>query len=338
MSLESETHSFLAPLDGDSPAGVDLEDTQTLAAFDSLRVFGNLKAADSKDSEPNWRSIRSQASAALATSKDLRVLAYWSAAVLHLEGWPGLSAGLRIAASWLEESFGAVYPRPDGQDIILRKNSLAYFADRVAFLDAARRTPLVRSKQFGSVSLRELAVANGELPAVDGEQVPTSDTLSAIFTAAPLDELLAIQQAIDVSAGSLVQISDAMRAFGGSDAVPALGSLEKLVSQAKEVVETHFATRASDSTPDGGGDTSAAGGGVGHSPPGNIRTRDDAIRSLDAVSAFFRDKEPSSPVPLLVERAKRLIGKNFLQVLEEVVPAALAQAKEASGVKDPPVD
>jgi type VI secretion system protein ImpA len=65
-----------------------------------------------------------------------------------------------------------------------------------------------------------------------------------------------------------------------------------------------------------------------------IRNRQDATRALDAVADFFRTHEPSSPIPLLLERAKRLVAKNFLEVLEELAPEALASAKAASGVRD----
>ena len=77
------------------------------------------------------------------------------------------------------------------------------------------------------------------------------------------------------------------------------------------------------------------GGGGGRAISGPIRSREDAIRALDAVAMFFRGNEPSSPVPLFIERAKRLVGKNFLEALEDIAPAALPQARDAGGIKDP---
>jgi len=67
---------------------------------------------------------------------------------------------------------------------------------------------------------------------------------------------------------------------------------------------------------------------------GSIKSRDDAIRALDAVSAFFRKNEPSSPVPIFVERAKRLVAKDFLEVLKDVAPDGLDQAKRVGGIRD----
>ena len=66
---------------------------------------------------------------------------------------------------------------------------------------------------------------------------------------------------------------------------------------------------------------------------GAIRSREDAIRALDAVAEFFRRNEPSSPIPLFIDRAKRLVSKDFLEVLADVAPDAVAQARAAGGFR-----
>jgi type VI secretion system protein ImpA len=52
------------------------------------------------------------------------------------------------------------------------------------------------------------------------------------------------------------------------------------------------------------------------------------------VADFFRRNEPSSPIPLFVDRAKRLVSKDFLEVLEDIAPDALAMARSAGGLKN----
>jgi type VI secretion system protein ImpA len=52
------------------------------------------------------------------------------------------------------------------------------------------------------------------------------------------------------------------------------------------------------------------------------------------VAEYFRRSEPSSPIPLFVERAKRLVAKDFLEVLADVAPEALTVARSAGGLKD----
>jgi type VI secretion system protein ImpA len=67
--------------------------------------------------------------------------------------------------------------------------------------------------------------------------------------------------------------------------------------------------------------------------PGAVKSRQDAIRALDAVAAFFKRTEPSSPIPMFLERAKRLVSKDFLEVLADIAPDAVAQARAAGGLK-----
>ena len=65
---------------------------------------------------------------------------------------------------------------------------------------------------------------------------------------------------------------------------------------------------------------------------GAIRSRTDAIRALDAVSEFFRRNEPSSPVPLLLQRAKRLVAKDFMEILRDLTPDGVSQAEMIGGL------
>jgi type VI secretion system protein ImpA len=51
-----------------------------------------------------------------------------------------------------------------------------------------------------------------------------------------------------------------------------------------------------------------------------VRTRSQAIALLDLVQRFFRKSEPSSPVPMLCERARALAERDFMSVLRDVLP------------------
>jgi len=66
---------------------------------------------------------------------------------------------------------------------------------------------------------------------------------------------------------------------------------------------------------------------------GEISSRQDAIRAIVAAVLFFRKYEPSSPVPILLERARRLVSKGFMEVLEDIAPDGLAQARIVGGIR-----
>lgn len=64
------------------------------------------------------------------------------------------------------------------------------------------------------------------------------------------------------------------------------------------------------------------GAGVNHTVGYSIRTRSQAIALLEQVQRFFRVAEPSSPVPMLCERARALAERDFMGVLRDVLPKA----------------
>lgn len=339
---------LLRPVSESAPCGQSLEDTQTLAAFDAYQLFGQQTAIGTRrpgqkegepPMQPDWAEVLEKSNAALATSKDLRVLAYYGAANLWLGGIVPFCDTLRVASGWLDSWFEGVYPRVD-EDIYFRTNALNNFNDRLAIIDAVRRTPLVTTRATGPISLRQVDLATGVLPVTKEDGVPPKEgEINAAFAAAPLADLRAQADAVKGALGALTNIDAKMLAAGGVDATPNFdgrGDKERLVSlrhQLKRIGEVLRAQIAAhpDATP---AEVAVEGEAAPAGAVGAIRTRQDAIRALDAVQTFFETTEPSSPVPLFIERAKRLIAKNFLDVLQEIVPEALNAAKAAGGIRD----
>ncbi len=66
----------------------------------------------------------------------------------------------------------------------------------------------------------------------------------------------------------------------------------------------------------------AENGADGSSSPRKleVKARQDALALLDQVGVFYRVTEPSSPIPLLTERARSLAERDFLGLLKDVLP------------------
>jgi type VI secretion system protein ImpA len=299
-----------------------------MAAIDAFRVFGQ---STPLTSETDWRAINAAALEALGTSHDFRLLAHLAAAQLRLTGLQSFVDSLGVAARWLEDSFDDVFPRID-DDAVLRKNALNYFADRMAVIDALRRVPLVTNRQLGSFSLRHVAIAAGQQAPgeEDAGSAPTEAQINGAFAAAPPEDLVQLVASIDTGLSALKAIELAMVAKQGVQAAPDTGPLSEVLARMRDIVAKHVPLPAMEAGVEGAGDGETPAGGV----PGQIRSREDAIRSLDAVAEFFRRCEPSSPVPMFVERAKRLISRNFLEVLAELAPDSLAAVKHVGGIRD----
>ncbi|MBN3807358.1 type VI secretion system protein TssA, partial [Paraburkholderia sp. Ac-20336] len=67
---------------------------------------------------------------------------------------------------------------------------------------------------------------------------------------------------------------------------------------------------------------------------GDITDRQDVIRVLDKICAYYERHEPSSPVPLLLLRARRLVDKSFMEILQDLAPEGMSQARQVGGIEN----
>jgi type VI secretion system protein ImpA len=259
------------------------------------------------------------------------LLAHLAAALLRTDGVPAFVRTLSIASQWLTEYWPGVYPVVD-QDAMTRRNALNCLADPMAVIDALRRAPLVASRQHGKVGVRDVEIATGAQQPVAGEPRIGDAEIKAAFAEAPLDDLVVLQESVTGGLASLKQIETTMLTQGGSGAVPEFDPLSAQLAKIDRVLREHVASRAPAAANAESAAMATQGGEV--VAVGNIRSRQDAIRALEAAAEFFRRNEPSSPVPLLIDRAKRLVSKNFLEVLADVAPDGLSQARSVSGISN----
>jgi type VI secretion system protein ImpA len=336
MTSSLELAALSAPISAPHPSGVDLEDGPVLGRFNGFRIFGRLTPWDQTEQQPDWPGIRSESLSVLATSKDLRILAHFAAASLRSDGLAPFCGIMSIVADWLEQYWESIYPGLD-DDALFRRNALSCFSDRIAIVDALRRVPLVISRQYGSFSLRDLDLSQGKLPAETDSAIPNEAEIAAAFKAMAVEDLNALLATVASAGQSIKRIEVKMTEAVGTEGAPDFRLLDENMSRIDKVLRERRAahpaapaqnTEVVTAAPE---DASATRGGGNL---GAVRSRQDAVRVLDAVAKFFYENEPSSPIPMFIERAKRLVAKSFLEVLEDVAPDAVPQARQAGGVRE----
>ena len=82
-----------------------------------------------------------------------------------------------------------------------------------------------------------------------------------------------------------------------------------------------------DGSAEGAADAAVASGALG-----GIRSRDDVRRALDMICEDLDRVEPSNPAQILLRRSRRLINRDFLQLVKELAPEALNEAARVLGV------
>ena len=285
--------------------------------------------------EPNWKEVKAKALELLGRTKDLRVAVHLWQAGLNSEGFPAFCECMALVRGYISRYWETLHPRldpDDGLDPTLRVNLLMALCDQNSTLQYLRRAPLVASHVLGRFGLREVQIAAGEIPAPPNmETPPTTATIDGAFTEVDLEELKNTAKSVRDAAEHVVAIeAELTQRVGTGNAA----SLEPVVSELKlaDVVLTEQLKRRGvfDAPPEGaaGADGEAA---AAQALSGEILSREDVIRALDKICDYYSRQEPSSPLPLLLVRAKRLVTLSFLEIIEDVVPDALPQAKTIMG-------
>ena len=329
MTAEALITGLAEPISAQHPCGASLDETQTLVAIEAFRVFGRLTPAAG---ETDWRALRDLCVTALKESKDLRVLAHFMAASIRLDPLADVLRIYPLVETWLSRYWDTLYPLID-DDAIMRRNALTLFSDRVACVDPLRRMPLVSDQRFGSFSVRDLDVASGVLVQKEpGAPKVSTDLIHAALTASDPQVLRNLSGSIAAAATTLRSVETIMLTRGGGSAmVPELAPLTQTLERMRETLAPHVID-VPDSVPTEAGSSDAP---VVHNSTdvGSVASRQDVVRALDAVMTYYARSEPSSVVPVVVERARRLVSMSFLDALAEVAPDVVSPVKQALGLR-----
>ena len=336
-SLDIDT--LLQPLSDESPAGADLAyepefgELERLLAGTPERSMGDQVIAGE---DPDWPASLSKALELSQRTRDLRIAAQLLHAATRIEGLPALADGLRLIHGLLAQHWDAVHPLPDADDNndpTERLNSLLALTDSDRVLGAVKAAPMVEVPVLGSFSYRDYLVASGDLnPAADESAPPEMPHIEAAFREVDLELLTATADLVQVSRDELSAIDALVTDQVGAAYAADLGSLQDLLKNIGRIFQEQLAARGVGDAPDA--DSQPAGTSENAAAvSGEIRSREDAIHVLDRVCDYFVQNEPSSPVPLLLRRAQRLVNKDFMEILRDLTPGGVDQAETIGGVE-----
>ena len=341
-----DIESLFSEVSAESPCGEDISYDQDYLALERLlqsKGGGVIAAEEEAAEEPNWSEVADKSFELLQRSKDLRVVMYFTIAVLKLEGFAGLRDGWYLLRGLLERFWDNMYPQldpEDNNDPLERINILSALSpdsvsaqDPMKFKQRAMEVPLCDSRQMGRFSFRDIQVAKGAVtvPEEQRAQVPEMSVIDAAFRDSEIEKLQssfeAIESAIEHASAAMEVFSE--RAFQSQS--PDLSDFLTLLKNIRKFLQEHLGGEVAGAAADVGAGPSVTEGKGGAPISGSIQSPQDAMKVLDKVCEYFERHEPSSPVPLLLRRAKKLISKNFLEIIENMCPGAMSEVETVSG-------
>lgn len=352
-----------APVSDDQPSGPDLEFDGDFGALERAaqgkaeQQFGTtiIPAED-----PEWKEVVTQATSLLQRTRDLRVLSHLAVARLYIDGLPQFSEVVAAIHTLLDAQWDTVHPQLDPEednDPTLRANALLRLADSAWVMRRLRNLPLAGSARTGHISWRDIAIATGAIEVGDDVAKPSESQIRAAFQDSPPGKAPAMRAAAQQAADAATGIGNVFDSRAGYGSGPDLSELVKLLNDMVRLIDRFAAAgddadagadaaeEVADAGADDAHDADAAPAGAGPSAgPARrgvsaaalteVATRGDALRLLDLVCRYYERYEPSSPLPMLIKRARGLAEKDFIEILRDLAPDGLSQAQVIMGNRD----
>lgn len=306
--------------------------------------------------EADWPEVIAICDDILRTkAKDLRVAGWLAEASGKTRGLAGLADGFDLLAGLCQRYWNDIHPRIEDGDQEQRAGALEWLINQSVTI--IRETPLTESVK-GHFSLLHRSSALNQ--AYSGERgIDTTDSPASggvtldMFEAAIRDTPRHRLAATGAEAARLVAAMRSLQDFLAprlEDLSPSFAPAYDILDDVTRLIGRHNAEPepAASASMAAGNDLSAATVQLIR-PPGDQKasfsiaqpaSREEAIRQLQEIAAFFRATEPHSPVAYLADKAARWGRMPLHAWLQSVLKdeATLARVEELLGIDTSPAN
>ena len=343
-----DIENLLQPISPGAPSGVNLEYDPAFLELQKKSLGTPEDGFSGQPAQPpKWELIHKEAESLLSRSRDITLILLLTRSLLNTHGFAGLKDGLTVMQGALLEFWDSIHPQLDPEDNLdptERVNLLQELCDFDRFLRPIALIPIVESRSIGRFNFRDLQIATDRIPAPkDGSKIELT-TVQAAFKDASSANLKLSLQTIRECGELLASIEDIVTRRVGVTQAPNLEAVRNLLKDVAHTFQSAaaganvnlsdddetVADSADESKPTPlASDSITVAGSPAH--PGGINNRQDVIATLDRICRYYAEQEPSSPIPLLLERAKRLVNLGFMDIIKDLAPAGLSEAETIRG-------
>lgn len=364
-----DLEAFLAPVDGPNPSGVELRNDARFHAIERLLEpasrrsrMEDVRAGATGAVALDWDGLLVDATVLAASGRDLRLLVIVARAVANEAGFAGLAAGLTLLTETVERNWDDLHPalREDGtpREAATRRINALYQIenDDSGILGDLQFNTVLSPRGIGPVSGADLAacmlsrntilaeapsgLGDKERAALVAEHEARVNRVRAACRATAAErpeELATLATDLDAARGALAALETALNGRVASNGVgvgfKALGMfLDRVAATVAAAQDESEAAGECDMTSPDPAPVPAAKPTVATAMPGQINSRRDVERYLDQIIAFYERTEPSSPIPHLAKRMRKMVPMNFVELMEEIAPSGMKEFRNVAGV------
>ncbi|MCR5856340.1 type VI secretion system protein TssA [Mesorhizobium sp. J428] len=317
----------------------------------------------------DWNTVLARAAELRIHGRDLRLLVVVTRALANEEGLGGLAEGLTLIAKSFEAYWENMHPMlragPPRDAALRRINALLDLQNgQSGLLSDLRQRAMFFSPGIGGITGRDLEQACLDDRAMLQEAASGLNAAEKAILSKAHEQLIgrvrtAMAAFADRSATDLAALVEAARAARSAmdqlDVVvnarletvgPAIPELSRFIDRVLASLErVQPAKVRAEQTVNQAAAPAAAplpNGHVADFPssisatglPDRITSRDDVVKCLDLVVAFYDRTEPSSPIPHLARRVRRMVHMDFVELMEDLAPSGLKEFRLLAGMQD----
>lgn len=318
----ADLEQLLAPISAEQPCGPDRSDDRLAIE----QPFERPESATGEEaaSETDWGAVIDDIVAEFGRTKDLWLAIYLCRAGVYAKQWGWIELGAGALAGLVERYWDNVHPSLQEYGVTARIMACNTLANRAAFINPLLRVPIIahiRLGVFSSVDFERLAKGR--------EAESDFPHFQKILTEVGPAQLQASHAAVGRIEAALRQTEKLfLEKTGGSESPDFALTFETLGRMKKAIGQFHSVPGANTAGEAGAGEAETGGSAAGGGDFSSIRSRAEVIRAIDAIAEYYRQHEPSSPVPVLLERARAWVNLPFMEVLADILPDGVGDAKK----------
>lgn len=324
MALDLET--LLSPVSEESPAGEDLaydpERAEIEQAFErpvSVDVTGAAESAGDID----WRAITRLIEQQSSRTKDIWLAVYLCRAGARSGDLAILETGAEYLAGLCERFWEPMHPSLEDYGFQGRKGPCESLANMGAFLVPLRQVVLLRHPRLGAYTGADFERFKANAEAEDGYGM-----FRAALAEISSDDILAIGERLAKIEAAIRRTDAILDANAGGETGANFAATYETLGALRRAVLSFGPSPEPEADP-GDAEAEPAAGPRTDGPrvPGRIDSREEVIRALEAIGDYYRRREPSSPVPIILQRIRGWVDAEFLDILADIAPDSMAEFK-----------